>query len=473
MIRSVCVAPLVVLWLVMAWVWAQAPEAAPRPPDDARRPVPDDVEVEEALGLVKQAYEDEYTVARQNPAPLIQKLLAAAERTQDPARQFALLLAAEDAAAAGGDHSRVMEIIAIRSDQFAIDGLQARLDRLASFVSPKEKPAPEALLRLYDHAMAVAENSIEQEMLMQAKSAAELALNMSRSILLAGRAKKNDAIAADGDARQARAKQLLAVVERRSRAMAAYDEAIKTLEGEPDDPMANEIAGTYLCFHRGDWASGLPRLSKSATQAIAQSAAQEVALLAIDAPDAKDVFSLAGQWWTASEDPATSVDARTQLKAHATDLYKTVLEEIGDPLDKAIAEKRVRSVKELTVKSDRRPKLPRAKREPRTLVLSMNAEGSGVFVFRSTGAVYRHKHWGGPGEVRINGQPWTNLSETPPEWAKLVATVNPSTARVVAREGRDTIALESADGGFDLHVSDSPNGGAAYSVTIEFAGGRW
>jgi hypothetical protein len=70
--------------------------------------------------------------------------------------------------------------------------------------------------------------------------------------------------------------------------------------------------------------------------------------------------------------------------------------------------------------------------------------------------------------VRINGNRWENLSETPPEWLRFARSINPVVARIVAKEGRDSIALESSEDGFDLYVCDSPNGGAPYTVTIGF-----
>jgi formylglycine-generating enzyme required for sulfatase activity/serine/threonine protein kinase len=106
--------------------------------------------------------------------------------------------------------------------------------------------------------------------------------------------------------------------------------------------------------------------------------------------------------------------------------------------------------------------------EEQTLVLSMIADGSGVFTFRRNAAVYKHKHWTAPTDVRINGNRWENLSETPPEWLRFARSINPVVARIVAKEGRDSIALESSEDGFDLYVCDSPNGGAPYTVTIGF-----
>jgi hypothetical protein len=109
------------------------------------------------------------------------------------------------------------------------------------------------------------------------------------------------------------------------------------------------------------------------------------------------------------------------------------------------------------------------RRDTKKLVLSMDADGSGVFVFRRAGVTYKHKHWAPPVNVLINGREWKNLNETPVEWANMARSINLSSAKILSRDGRDSISLELKDDGFDLYVSDSPNGGGSYSVVIEFS----
>ena len=58
-------------------------------------------------------------------------------------------------------------------------------------------------------------------------------------------------------------------------------------------------------------------------------------------------------------------------------------------------------------------------------------------------------------EMRIRAVPGTRIA-------------NPATGEIIYAppEGRDVIALEHTPDGFDLYLSDSPNSGAEYDVTI-------
>jgi len=104
---------------------------------------------------------------------------------------------------------------------------------------------------------------------------------------------------------------------------------------------------------------------------------------------------------------------------------------------------------------------------PATMVrISAIVDGSGRFIFTSSNVRYVHKSWSPPTDVKFNGEPWTNLDETPWMWSRIGDQFDLSRARLVERKGRDVIALEHTPEGFDLYFCDSPNGGSAYSATI-------
>ena len=104
--------------------------------------------------------------------------------------------------------------------------------------------------------------------------------------------------------------------------------------------------------------------------------------------------------------------------------------------------------------------------QPKLLRISARCDGSGRIVFTRDKVHYEHRHWAPLHQVLFDGEPWTNLKHTPVAWTDYGAELDLTRARVVSRKGRDVIALERTADGFDLYLSDSPNGAADYSVTI-------
>jgi hypothetical protein len=100
------------------------------------------------------------------------------------------------------------------------------------------------------------------------------------------------------------------------------------------------------------------------------------------------------------------------------------------------------------------------------LRITANVDGSGRIVFTSQGVRYEHLNWSPPVDVTFDGEPWSQLDQTPAGWCDLSGKLDLSRAWIVKRAGRDVIALEQTPKGFDLYLCDSPNGSADYEVTI-------
>jgi hypothetical protein len=100
------------------------------------------------------------------------------------------------------------------------------------------------------------------------------------------------------------------------------------------------------------------------------------------------------------------------------------------------------------------------------LRISVMLDGSCRISFTHQGVRYEHKSWAKPTDVMFDGEPWEDLDQTPPVWAKYGAKLDLTRAYIAERKGRDVIALESTPDGFDLYLADAPNGSAPYSVTI-------
>ncbi len=98
--------------------------------------------------------------------------------------------------------------------------------------------------------------------------------------------------------------------------------------------------------------------------------------------------------------------------------------------------------------------------------IAANVDGSERFVFTSRNVRYEHKSWSRPTDVTFDGEPWADLDDSPRGWRDLSRHLDLPKAWIVKREGRDVVTLEQTAQGFDLYLSDSPNGSAHYAVTI-------
>ena len=103
---------------------------------------------------------------------------------------------------------------------------------------------------------------------------------------------------------------------------------------------------------------------------------------------------------------------------------------------------------------------------PKLLRITGHFDGSGRIVFTRDGARYIHNHWGRPSRVTIDGEPWEKLENSPRPWLDIVEKLDLTGARIFERKGRDVVALEKTPDGFDLYISDSPNGASNYEIVI-------
>jgi len=300
-----------------------------------RQPLPDPASITAAQNLVRQAYADEIENAARDPEPLIRKLLASAEETQDPASDYALFLEAEKAAVAGGAVGRAMEVVDARANQFEIDGLQTRVERIADCLTPKARTDVGLLKVLWQHALETAERGLEEEAFPQARRAVEASGNVAKAIAAVGRTRKDEALVADAEEKQSQARELLKTIGRRSSLIAEYRKAVEKLASDAEDAKANGIVGRYLCFERDAWAEGLPALAKGDQQNLAAAAAREIALFsrAAEQRDARELLAVADEWWQASD--------AAGARRHAAALYERALPDIDDPTKRTLVTKRI------------------------------------------------------------------------------------------------------------------------------------
>ncbi len=327
-------------------------------PAAAREPIPAAAALAAAEARVRETHEDDFRAGETDPKPLVQKLLAAAEQSDDPAFDYALLLEAEKAAVAAGAVGLAMDAVDARAEQFDIDRLQARVERVADCLTPKARTDVGRLKALWEYAIENAENSLADESLPTAKKAAETAGQIAKALLAAGRARKDESLVADSVEKQTYAQSLGKSIGRRSVLLADYRKAVETLASDADDPKANGIVGRYLCFEKNAWSEGLPALAKGDQENLAAAAAAEVAMSSKkeERPASEEMLAVADAWWHASEaGPA---------RRHAASLYERVLPDIGDPDKLATVTKRIAVARPDTERPRRPAKGPVVAKKP-------------------------------------------------------------------------------------------------------------
>lgn len=100
------------------------------------------------------------------------------------------------------------------------------------------------------------------------------------------------------------------------------------------------------------------------------------------------------------------------------------------------------------------------------LTISVVVDGSDRFIFTTNTVRLEHRQFNAPTDVVFDGEPWTDLTGPPSRWMEIAPTLDLSRAVIVQRRGRDLVALEHTEAGFDLYFSDTLGGEAPYVVTI-------
>lgn len=322
-----------------------SPAAAPAKPSDPsgkieKLPMPDKSAVDEATDLIQQAFEDDLKNGATNPEPVILKFLSAAEKTEDAARRYALLLQSEALAVDTGNHSRALQVAEIRVRQFDIDAFQSRLDVLGKFMTVKGRSNPESLSAVFAHAISLAQRALDDGNPSDAKAAVSLAVGAAKAMQTAGRIKKLPEVARLGETKLSEAQELLKMIQRREGAVGEYKAALDVLGVSPGDVRANRLVGRYLCFIADNWEEGLIYLSKGDDEELKDLALGDLAAHAEEPRNPRSVFTIAGKWWKVAELRGGDDEGASAMKSRSSILYASVEKEIKDPLDSALARKR-------------------------------------------------------------------------------------------------------------------------------------
>jgi hypothetical protein len=105
---------------------------------------------------------------------------------------------------------------------------------------------------------------------------------------------------------------------------------------------------------------------------------------------------------------------------------------------------------------------------PTEITIRARIDGSDELRIDANTLRWQHRHWDPPAAVYVDGEPWNVTAEplrTHEAWA---ANLDFRTARVVARDGRDTVCLRIADDHVLVLFADDPPGAGDYCITLRF-----
>lgn len=320
--------------------------------DDARLPAPSQDKVEDSLGLIRDAYEADYQATKESGEPehLIAQLRAAAGQETDPVRKYALLVEAENVAAAHDNYRQAMELLNARTELFRMDGLALKGDLLKRLAGPRVT----ADLDLCDQAMDTAREAMQSDRFGVASDAASLAASIAKAIDREQKAAARKQRRPGGQNVEPtpigvelvkKATALLAQVKATEKSFEQYEAATEKAKTAPDDQTANAVIGSYLCFVRGDWKAGLPALAKSNHPEFATLAAAELKLTATSGPmDPLQAFALASNWWSVAESKGVPDEQEAAIKDHAAGFYAAIVDRLDGALEKKLASSRLRGL---------------------------------------------------------------------------------------------------------------------------------
>lgn len=290
--------------------------------------VPDDTSVVEAKKQLRQVYKQQFVEAKTPKQKLsLSKYLAGrANRIKEPDVDRYVLL---------------RESLELAVDVVAVNEAMQAIDALAG--SYKIKPVAEksqALVQLAPKMRTAAANSAMIQLLFETVDEA-IAIDDFDS---AGRLQT----VASAAARKLRDRELTqqvntlrTKVSELQRDFRANEEAMATLEADPDDADANLVRAKYLCVVKGDWDAGLKFAVKSGNDSLKALAERD-----LDRPDAaEDVVALADDYWKLASDRRARLD---WLMPSAVYWYKRAVADLTG-LDRDQVDERLKSLGKLTV----------------------------------------------------------------------------------------------------------------------------
>lgn len=259
-------------------------------PKSSRLPVPEPADQQRILKEVKDVFEKDYAGAQkpEQKRKLARTLLTQGRETKDDvAARYVLLAEARDLAIDAGDRELFDQALAALAKWYDV-----QREEMASRVlteAAKRGRASEANRAMAQAALSMSRTAAAGDHLGAAAELAEAAMTMAR--------RAGDTVTVKKAVAQKRALEDL------QRTYQVFVEAGKTLAQSPDDPQANLVRGTHLCFVKDNWAEGLPLLVKGSNEVLRGLAEAELG----HARQPGDEVALADKWFDAAESAGDGV----------------------------------------------------------------------------------------------------------------------------------------------------------------------
>jgi formylglycine-generating enzyme required for sulfatase activity len=302
-----------------------------------RQGVPETSKVQEALGLVKEIFKDDYAKATkpEEKITLAEKLIQqAGQSSDDVAGRYAMLSEARRLAIDAGETKVLERAVAGLAKDYDVVELDLLVD---SWDELLKKTRPSAATKaVAEAALAKVEQAADDEDFETAGRLTKLALDAAR------KSKDNALIKQVSDRDKALATE--------KQQWEALQKTAATLAEKPDDPAANLAMGRHLCFVQGDWEQGLPMLVKGGDATLKDLAAKSLA----NPTDAAGQSGLGDAWWTAAE--AAKGANKSELQIASRYWYAKALPALTG-LAKVKVEQRLQSLSGAVTKTLKGPKL--------------------------------------------------------------------------------------------------------------------
>ena len=106
------------------------------------------------------------------------------------------------------------------------------------------------------------------------------------------------------------------------------------------------------------------------------------------------------------------------------------------------------------------------------LKITAQIDGSDLLKITASEAVWTHRAWSYPGEVKLNDIAWnvgqTNTLANTGTNTFLPADVDFASAKIIGRQGRDVVTMWADPDALWINFADNPNGADAYELEISF-----
>ena len=294
--------------------------------EDDRIPVPSKAECKEPLELVREIFEAEFRAAKTDEmkSELARRILQAGIATEDDSNgRFVTLRLARDIAVLAGDTETTLDALDAIVQEYQVDDFQEQVSTVTSLVDHQDGAEAGASVELIVELCEVAVGNDDFKTLKTLSKSAIDAAKKSR----------------DNDLRKS-VEEFIDALEILEEEYLAVQPHFETLEQSPHNPEANEAAGKYLCFVRGDWERGLSLLAKSADPDLKEVAKLELA----EKKETEDVLAIADLWWDYAETIEEPLNIEIIIRAGT--YYREAAKELTG-LKKAKAVTRMRAAEQL------------------------------------------------------------------------------------------------------------------------------